>query len=170
MARVRRFAAGDLDAVARLFDAYRQFNGKPPALAEGRAFLQRRLDAGEATVFVAETDEAAVAGFTLLYATYSSVSLGRVFIVNDLFVDPAFRRLGLGSALLQAAAEHACRCGAVRLSASTAIGNVATQVLNERNGFVRDQSYFVYHRRTSGAVASAAPETRPAARSASADR
>jgi len=149
--QVRDFAAGDLDAVARLFDAYRQFNGKPSALEEGRAFLQRRLDAGEATIFVAEGPEATIAGFTLLYATYSSVSLGRVFIVNDLFVDPAYRRQGLGSALLQAAARHAEREGAIRLTATTAIENVATQILNEENGFVRDRSYFVYHLRTGGA-------------------
>ena len=151
MARVRPFTSGDLDAVAHLFDAYRQFNGKPSALEQGRTYLRRRLDAGEATIFVAESQEAVIAGFALLYATFSSVSLGRVFIVNDLFVEPAFRRHGLGSALLQAAAAHARRCEAVRLSASTAKDNVATQVLNERNGFARDEAYFVYHLQTGNA-------------------
>jgi ribosomal protein S18 acetylase RimI-like enzyme len=148
MTPVRYFAGADLDAVVRLFDAYRQFNGKPSAPEEARTFLQHRLGAEEATIFVAETREQAIAGFTLLYATYSSVSLGRVFIVNDLFVDPAARRLGLASALLRAAAEHARRCGAIRLTASTAIDNVPTQILNEKIGFVRDRSYFVYHIRT----------------------
>lgn len=145
MTRVRCFADADIDAVARLFDAYRQFNGKPSSLEEGRRFLQYRLEAGEATIFVAETPAAAIAGFTLLYETYSSVSLGRVLIVNDLFVDPSWRRLGLGSALLQAAAKHARATGAIRLTATTAIQNTATQILNEQVGFLRDQSYFVYH-------------------------
>ncbi|MDB5753324.1 MAG: mshD 3 [Ramlibacter sp.] len=147
---VRRCAPGDLGALARLFDAYRQFNGKGLALEAGRDFLERRLATGEASVFVADAENSRVIGFTLLYATYSSVSLGRVFIVNDLYVAAPFRRRGVGSALLQAAADHARHEGAVRLTASTAIENVPTQILNEANGFIRDRSYLVYHMRTNG--------------------
>lgn len=153
MTRVRAFEPADLDAVSRLFDAYRQFNGQPADELIGRAFLRRRLDRGESILFVAEADDRAIAGFTQLFPTFSSVSLARVFIVNDLYVDPAYRRLRIGSALLQAAAQYARDAGSSRLSASTRIDNVPTQILNERNGFVRDQSYFVYHMHTTpGAV------------------
>jgi L-amino acid N-acyltransferase YncA len=147
---VRPFRSSDLDQVARLFDAYRQFNGQPSGIAEGRAFLQRRIERGESIMFVAEPQAGQLAGFTQLYPTFSSVSLARVFIVNDLYVDPSVRRGGLGGALLRAAAAYAREHGAVRMSANTAHENVATQILNELVGFKRDSEFIAYHMRTCG--------------------
>lgn len=135
----------DLPALATLFDAYRQFNGKPAALRESAAFLKARMANKESVVLVAG-GPMGLAGFAQLYPTFSSVSLARVFIVNDLFVEPQQRRQGVASALLQAAAHYAHERGAVRLSASTAVDNLPTHALNEANGMRRDQSFFVYHR------------------------
>lgn len=150
MTSVRLFQPGDLDAVARLFDAYRQFLGQPSELEKGRAYLARRLEAGEVTILVAEAQDHAIAGFTLLYSTYSSVSLGRVFIINDLFIDPPYRRFGLSSALLQAVAAHARSVGAIRLTSRVAVDNIATQLLSEKNGLIRDTRYVAFHMRTGG--------------------
>lgn len=148
--RIRLASPADMDALVALFDEYRRFNGKPSDKDGAREFLSLRLRRREAVVFLAEVDHGGVAGFAQLFPSFSSVSLGTTFIVNDLYVDPAHRRKGVGSALLQAAAQHARTTGAVRLSASTAIDNTPTQILNERNGFVRDQSFYVYHMRTIG--------------------
>lgn len=145
--QVRNYAPADLDPLADLFDAYRQFSGQPADVAAGRAFLLLRIQRAESVLLMAEHGGDLI-GFTQLYPTFSSVLLRRVFIVNDLFVAPQARRQGAGSALLQAAARYAQDAGAIRISASTAAGNTSTQALNERNGFARDECFLVYHRRT----------------------
>lgn len=148
MIQVRPALAADLGAVGALFDAYRQFNGKASDEAAGRAFLQARLEQGESALYVAEATGGALVGFAQLYSTFSSVSLARVFIFNDLYVAPAWRGSGIGAALLQAVVQHARDAGALRVTASTAIENATVQRLNERNGMVRDRSFYVYHVRT----------------------
>ncbi|MEO8022808.1 GNAT family N-acetyltransferase [Polaromonas sp.] len=141
---VRRATPLDLEAIVPLFDDYRQFNGKSSDPVQARTFLSDRLRLGESVIFVAES-ELTILGFVQLFPGFSSVSLARTFVVNDLFVSPSHRRKGIASSLLQAAAHHAGLEGAVRITASTAIDNVPTQILNEANGFVRDKSFYVYH-------------------------
>jgi hypothetical protein len=50
---VKRAAVADLDAVAPLFDAYRQFYGQRSDLAAARAFLDERLRRDESVIFFA---------------------------------------------------------------------------------------------------------------------
>jgi GNAT superfamily N-acetyltransferase len=95
-------------------------------------------------VLLAESQGQAV-GFTQLYPSFSSVSMARVFVLNDLFVAPTARRLGVGEALLAAAADHARQLGAVRLSLNTDVQNLPAQALYESMGWARDQKYFAYH-------------------------
>src|SRR5690554_7323702 len=68
-------------------------------------------------LFVAEVEGRAV-GFTQLYPTFSSVSMARTFVLNDLFVSPEARKSGVGRGLLSAAAHYAREVGAIRLSRS----------------------------------------------------
>jgi ribosomal protein S18 acetylase RimI-like enzyme len=71
--------------------------------------------------------------------------MARVFVLNDLFVAPTARRLGVGEALLTAAADHARQLGAVRLSLNTDVQNLPAQALYESMGWARDQKYHAYH-------------------------
>ena len=101
---VRQAVFADLEALAPLFDGYRQFYGRTPDLPAARAFLSDRFEHGESVVFIAHAAAAPV-GFTQLYPSFSSVSLARTFILNDLFVVAGQRRGGVGSALLRAATD-----------------------------------------------------------------
>lgn len=141
---VRRAAAGDLEALAPLFDRYRQFYRQPADLAGARAFLGERLERAESVVFIAEQGSDAV-GFTQLYPSFSSVSMAPIYVLNDLFVAQAARRQGIGARLLAAAVEHAREVGAVRLTLSTAVDNVTAQALYESAGWQRDQKFYVYN-------------------------
>jgi ribosomal protein S18 acetylase RimI-like enzyme len=67
-----------------------------------------------------------------------------IWILNDLFVLPAARRRGVGTALLNAAKEHAAQTGAVRLVLSTAVTNTAAQAAYERDGWKRETTFFQY--------------------------
>ena len=93
---------GDLDAVAALFDGYRQFYGKPSDLDGAKTFVGARMGAGDSTIIVAEQD-GEVAGFTQLYPSFTSVGMAPILILNDLFVASEHRGSGAAQALLSAA-------------------------------------------------------------------
>lgn len=141
---LRQATLADLDQLTLLFDAYRQFYGKPGDLPAVRQFLLQRFEHGESALFIACLEDEA-AGFCQLYPSFSSVSLARVFILNDLFVTPAARRAGVGRALLDAAVAYGRTFGAVRLTLSTAVSNENAQALYQAAGWQRDQQFLVYH-------------------------
>jgi GNAT superfamily N-acetyltransferase len=141
---IRQAVLADLDVVAGLFDGYRQFYDQVGDLVAARNFLRARFEHGQSVVLLAESNGQAV-GFTQLYPSFSSVSMARVFQLNDLFVAPTARRLGVGVALLKAAADHARQMGAVRLSLTTNVQNLPAQALYESMGWTRDQKFYAYH-------------------------
>lgn len=136
---IRQAVLADLDVIAGLFDGYRQFYDQVSDLVAARNFLQARFEHGQSVVLLAESQGQAV-GFTQLYPSFSSVSMARVFVLNDLFVAPTARRIGIGEALLTAAADHARQLGAVRLSLTTNVQNFPAQALYESMGWMRDQN------------------------------
>ena len=141
---VRQAVFSDLPVLVPLFDAYRQFYGRTPDPAAAESFLRDRFSHGESVLFLAfAADEPA--GFTQLYPSFSSVSLARSFILNDLFVVPGRRRAGVASALLRAAVDYARSLGAVRVTLNTDIQNATAQATYEAGGWKRDREYYVYH-------------------------
>lgn len=134
----------DLDCVAALFDAYRQFYRQPPDLPLARRFIRERMDRKESVIFVAEDDAGRLVGFTQLYPTFCSVRAAPTFVLYDLFVAPGARGTGAGRALMQAAEAHATSSGAARLELSTAKTNTVAQALYESQGWTRDELFYVY--------------------------
>ncbi|AXK40666.1 GNAT family N-acetyltransferase [Crenobacter cavernae] len=142
--QVRQASVADLEALAPLFDGYRQFYGKPSDIALARAFLLERFEHNQSVIFIAAQPNGIAVGFTQLYPTFSSVSAARTFILNDLFVATEARRGGVGIKLLQAAAQFGRSVGAVRLSLSTATDNETAQALYVSQGWVRDTKFYAY--------------------------
>ncbi len=136
---VRRADANDLDALAGLFDAYRQFYKQPGDVAAARVFLAERIAGDESVVLIAEHDvvsiNAKAIGFTQLYPLFSSVRLGRTWLLNDLYVAPHARRLGAARALLDAACAFACERGALGIELETGHDNVNAQALYRNAGW-----------------------------------
>ena len=141
---IRQATVDDVEPLVPLFDAYRQFYGRTSDVAAARTFLLARFANRDSTLFIAHQGEMAI-GFAQLYPSFSSVSLARIFILNDLFVQEQARRTGVASSLLSAAATFAVSLGAVRLSLSTALTNDAAQALYRSAGWNRDQQFSVYH-------------------------
>jgi ribosomal protein S18 acetylase RimI-like enzyme len=140
-----RATADDLPMLAPLFDAYRQFYGRPPDPGLARRFLADRLAAGEAVVFLAADDDKAEGlGFVLLYPSFNSVAARPTWILHDLFVGPAWRRQGVARVLMEAARTLAIDSGADGLSLSTGTGNLKAQSLYEALGYRRDREFFHY--------------------------
>jgi GNAT superfamily N-acetyltransferase len=141
---VRQALLADLDRLAPLFDGYRQFYGRESNLQAARDFLLARFNHNESILFIALEGDNPL-GFTQLYPSFSSVSLARTFILNDLFVNHQGRRKGVGTQLLSAAAKYAKDLGAIRLTLSTAVTNEAAQACYEAAGWKRDEQFLVYH-------------------------
>ena len=140
----RQAVLADIDALAPLFDAYRQFYGKTGDIEAAKAFLLDRFNHGESILFLAFENDKPI-GFTQLYPSFSSVSLARVYVLNDLYVESQFRGKGVGKQLLNAATESAKSFAAVRVTLSTDIANTTAQSMYESAGWKRDTKYFVYH-------------------------
>ena len=141
---VRQAALADLDALVPLFDAYRRFYGQAGDPSAAREFLLARFNHGESTIFIAHEGKVA-AGFTQLYPSFSSESLARIFVLNDLFVHERSRKKGAASRLIAAATEFARSLGAVSLTLSTAITNTTAQSVYRAAGWKRDEQFYVYH-------------------------
>ena len=140
---VRQAVLADIDALVPLFDGYRQFYGRASDEAAAREFLRARFEHGESVLFVAHEGQTPV-GFTQLYPSFSSVSLARVFVLNDLFVVAQARQRGVAARLIGAATGYARATGAVRLTLSTATTNLAAQSLYQSLGWQRDEQFLVY--------------------------
>jgi GNAT superfamily N-acetyltransferase len=141
---VRQATMADLEVIAPLFDAYRQFYRKPPDPSLAQTFIADRLRNNESVIFLAHDADGTPTGFTQLYPSFSSGAAARIFILNDLFVTPSARRSGAGRALLDAAAEFARGQGAVRLTLSTEVSNKTAQALYEAEGWKLQTDYYVY--------------------------
>jgi ribosomal-protein-alanine N-acetyltransferase len=144
---VRLATPADVDRVAPLFDAYRQFYGLPPDLSLCLRYLAERLARDESIVLLAADAGGAALGFVQMYPGFSSLSAARTYVLYDLFVDPAARLRGVGRRLMEAAAEEARRRGAVSLALSTAKTNDRAQRLYESLGWVRDDEFYEYNLR-----------------------
>jgi ribosomal protein S18 acetylase RimI-like enzyme len=133
-----------LSKLAPLFDAYRVFYGQPSDVKAARAFLHERFMLGESIVFIAMLEDRAV-GFTQLYPMFSSVSLRRMWILNDLYVEANVRGQRVGERLIERAVQLAKESGAKGIQLETAHTNTSGQKLYERLGFEReDLEYRTY--------------------------
>lgn len=147
MTTIRRATAADADVLAPLFDAYRRFYGRGGDLPLARRFLAERLAAGESVVFLALTGDGpgpAACGFAQLYPLFSSLSCRPVWILSDLYVDPAARRTGVGRRLMETAHAFAREQGAAAVELDTAHTNSAAQALYEDMGYRRDLEFRHY--------------------------
>ena len=140
---IRALGQEDLPQLADLFDRYRVFYRQPTDRAAASAFVSQRLSRGDSAFLGAIVNDVLV-GFVQMYPSYTSVGLGRLWILNDLYVSADARKRGVASALMNAAREYAEMTGARGMTLGTAKDNHAAQHLYEKLGWVRDQEFFQY--------------------------
>lgn len=141
--KIYRASLSDVDDVSNLFALYRVFYGKEYDIEGAKSFLRERLKNEESIIFVASLNGKCI-GFTQLYPTFSSVSMARVLILNDLYVNRDFRGKGIGESLIMEAKRYAQSIQAKYIQLSTGIENKTAQSLYERLGFLQENSYFTY--------------------------
>lgn len=142
MAVVRKAQPSDKDSLIPLLEGYRKFYKQVADPDKSAAFLAKRLASGDSVIFVAE-EGGKLLGFMQLYPSFSTVSLERVWILNDLFVVASARSQGIGQSLLREAQEFCREQGAKGLALETGVENPA-QKLYESLGWQKDTHCFHY--------------------------
>ena len=129
--------------IAELFDEYRKFYQQESDLEGAVVFLKVRFKNKDSVIYTAD-DDSRMAGFVQLYPSFSSVSMKRIWILNDLFVREPYRRRNVARQLMSAAKNHAHATDAVRLVIATQTFNVPAQRLYESMGYVKDEDFYHY--------------------------
>jgi GNAT superfamily N-acetyltransferase len=142
MVIIKKADLGHLRDIAPLFDSYRVFYGQESNLEKALIFLEDRLLKEESIIFLAYENEVPV-GFVQLYFTFSSVSLQRSLILNDLFVSEEYRKKKVGQALLEKSKSFCIENGFKGLTLETAVDNPA-QKLYEKLDWKKDSHCFHY--------------------------
>ena len=136
----------DLNLLAPLFDLYRQFYEQAGDLNSAKEFLTERISNNESVIYLAIDEEKNTGmGFVQLYPAFSSVSMKRLWILNDLFVHEDHRKKGIAEALIEKSKELAKDTNAKGLILETHISNVSAQKLYDKTGFKRDEEYYRYY-------------------------
>ncbi|WP_105530808.1 GNAT family N-acetyltransferase [Solimicrobium silvestre] len=144
-ALIRKFEHRDLNELAQLFDAYRQFYEQAPDLALAEHYLATRVEKRESVILVAENSAGGLSGFCQLYPTFCSVLAQPIYVLYDLFVSPEARGNGVAKHLLNAARELGISDGKARLDLTTAKTNSTAQSLYASLGWVRDEEFYTYN-------------------------
>jgi ribosomal protein S18 acetylase RimI-like enzyme len=143
---IARATIDDLEALLPLVTAYRVFYERDPEAQRERAFVERNLNDGRSTIFLArETERDSIVGFVQLFQTYSTVWLGPQLILEDLFVAPEARGGGAATKLLERAEAYAREIGAVGMFLETAMDNETAQRVYERAGWTRENRFYKYN-------------------------
>jgi len=137
---IKQASIQDIDELAILFAQYRVFYQQAFDAQAAKQFLIERITNRESVIFIA-LDAGITAGFTQLYPSFSSVSLRKIWILNDLFVGAQHRRKGIAQALINEAVEYCKKSGRKRTVLSTAYDNFIAQRLYEKLGFNRSDFY-----------------------------
>jgi ribosomal protein S18 acetylase RimI-like enzyme len=116
----------------------RGFYGRSePSEERVSALLGSLLFQKEGVVFIARS-EGKVAGFAILYFTYSTGHADKIAVLNDVYVVDEMRGTGAGAALFDACRDYAKGNGFAYLTWQVAHDNEKAQGFFERMGATRE--------------------------------
>jgi GNAT superfamily N-acetyltransferase len=142
MSEISKVTTSDLVELHVLVEKYRAFY-KQSENDKTLSFLEERIKNQEAVAFIARIEGQAV-GFTLLYPTFSTVSLSNIWLLNDLYVLETARGNGVATELMDVAESAAKQAGATRVFLRTANDNLPAQALYEGRKWVKDEIFRRY--------------------------
>ena len=132
---VREAKITDLDPLCELFDGYRVFYRKKSDLDAAKSFLLERLNNKDSEIFVCETNEHQLVGFVQLYPLFSSTRMKKMWLLNDLFVNPDYRGKGISVNLIDRAKKLVKDSSACAMFLETEKSNVIGNHLYPKTGF-----------------------------------
>ncbi len=141
---VRKAELEDVKSLAVLFDNYRQFYKREPGIAGAINFLNDRINNNESEIFIAENENKVVMGFVQLYPVFSSTRMKRLWLLNDLFIQPEYRGKGISVALINECKSLCRQTNSCGMILETAKDNAIGNNLYLKTGFVPDSGHNYY--------------------------
>ena len=134
----------DMNMLAELFDTYRVFYRKVSDVEGAKGFLVDRISNNDSEIFVAENRENQLLGFVQLYPLFSSTRMEKLWLLNDLFVDPEFRGKGVSIGLISKAKELVEQSNACGMFLETEKSNLIGNNLYPKTGFTlnKDSNFY----------------------------
>jgi ribosomal protein S18 acetylase RimI-like enzyme len=135
---VRHARPEDLDPLIEMVRAHvRAYYGRPaPTEERVRALLGTLLYEKEGVVLVAD-HEGRLAGFAILYFTFSTEQADKIAVLNDIHVIEELRRTGAGSLLFDACRDYAKESGFAYLTWQVSQDDEQAQGFFDRMGATR---------------------------------
>jgi GNAT superfamily N-acetyltransferase len=147
--RIEPASTADVAELAQLFNAYRAFYGQAPEEDRAAAFIHNRVAQSSGRYFLAWNEAASgrsAIGFVHLMPSTNTLVMRPIWLLEDLYVDPSARGLGVATSLLRYAEDFARSTGAERLTLATAHDNLTAQHIYKKLGYVREDHFWYFHR------------------------
>jgi GNAT superfamily N-acetyltransferase len=140
---IRQATIQDLQRLVPIFDSYREYfsQKKDPEMVE--EFLFDRFEHLESVIFIAE-QQGEVIGFAQLYPLFSSLSLQRVWLLNDFFIAEEYRGCGVGTKLFRKVKEFTLLTKSKGIELSVEHTNKKAWSFWEKHGFKLDEEFRYY--------------------------
>lgn len=144
MISIKEFTIDQIDQLVELFNDYRIFYGKQGDTSGAKKFLLERIGNKESVIYVAGIDSGQLVGFVQLYPLFSSTNMGRLWLLNDLYVAPEYRGLKISKLLIDRSKQLARETNAIGISLETAKTNDIGNNLYPATGFEVDEEHVYY--------------------------
>ena len=131
----RKVELNDLNRLAELFDKYRVFYRKESDIESAKKFLSERISLNDSEIFVAESEGDNLIGFVQLYPLFSSTRMEKLWLLNDLYVNPNHRKKGISIELINKAKELVKKTNACGMFLETEKSNFIGNNLYPKSGF-----------------------------------
>jgi len=135
----------NLQDTISLFEKYRSFYGIPNDFDAARQFISERLTKQDSLIFLAYKKNTAV-GFMQIYHSFSSVAMQPIWILNDLFIDPAARRTGCATKMMKYIDIRAKKDGIFSIKLATAVTNKKAKALYDSLEYQLNQNFDNYNK------------------------
>ena len=105
---IKKATEHDVDELVGIIKRYREFQGVAiQDSSEIREFISARIKKSESIILIAVSEATdMIVGFVQLYPVFSTVSLQRQWLLNDIYVIEDERSKGIGSSLVKAVKEY----------------------------------------------------------------
>jgi ribosomal protein S18 acetylase RimI-like enzyme len=141
---IKKATLENLHLLTILFDEYRIFYRMESDIIKAREFLAERINKNQSEIFVAETINKTLAGFIQLYPIFSSTRMKRLWLLNDLYVNPNYRGQNISVLLIDKAKELSNNTESAGLILETAKSNFIGNKLYLQTDFKLDEDHNYY--------------------------
>lgn len=140
---VRQATIKDLPKIVPIFDSYREYFKQQKNPLKVESFLFEKFVHLESVIFIAE-QESEVIGFAQLYPIFSSLSLERVWLLNDFYISEEYRNNGIGKQLFAKVKEFTLLTKSKGIELSVEHTNRKDWKFWEKQGFRIDDEFRFY--------------------------